>query len=67
MIDEDTRFMVASHLSNTRTFEDTVVSSERVLTKAKLDQEPYSLTVATFTRVHSTKYFTPCERIQELS
>jgi len=36
MIDEDTRFMVASHLSNTRTFEDTVSTFRQGLEQSKV-------------------------------
>jgi transposase-like protein len=36
MIDEDTRFMVASHLSNTRTFEDTVSIFKQGLEQSKI-------------------------------
>jgi transposase-like protein len=36
MIDEDTRFMVASHLSNTRTFEDTVATFKQGVEQAKV-------------------------------
>jgi transposase-like protein len=36
MIDEDTRFMVASHLSNTRTFEDTVATFRQGLEQSKV-------------------------------
>ena len=35
MIDEDTKFMVASHISNTRTFEDTVAIFEKGLQQSK--------------------------------
>ena len=66
MIDEDTRFMVASHISNTRTFEDTVSIFKKELNKARLDHEQFLLTVAMFTKVHSTKFSIPCEKTQEL-
>lgn len=36
MIDEDTRFMVASHLSNTRTFEDTVSIFKKGVQQSKV-------------------------------
>jgi transposase-like protein len=36
MIDEDTKFMVASHLSNTRTFEDTVAVFKQGLEQSKV-------------------------------
>ena len=36
MIDEDTRFMVASHLSNTRTFEDTVSIFKKGVDQSKV-------------------------------
>jgi putative transposase len=36
MIDEDTRFMVASHLSNTRTFEDTVAIFKKGVEQSKV-------------------------------
>jgi len=36
MIDEDTRFMVASHLSKTRTFEDTVATFKQGLEQSKV-------------------------------
>lgn len=36
MIDEDTRFMVASHLSNTRTFEDTVSIFKKGVNQSKV-------------------------------
>ena len=36
MIDEDTKFMVASHLSNTRTFEDTVAIFKKGLQQSKV-------------------------------
>jgi transposase-like protein len=36
MIDEDTRFMVASHLSNTRTFEDTVAIFKKGVDQSKV-------------------------------
>jgi putative transposase len=36
MIDEDTRFMVASHLSNTRTFEDTVSIFKKGVEQSKV-------------------------------
>jgi transposase-like protein len=36
MIDEDTKFMVASHLSGTRTYEDTVAIFEKGLEQAKV-------------------------------
>jgi transposase-like protein len=36
MIDEDTKFMVASHLSGTRTFEDTVATFKKGLEQAKI-------------------------------
>lgn len=36
MIDEDTKFLVASHLSGTRTFEDTVVIFKKGLDQAKV-------------------------------
>jgi transposase-like protein len=36
MIDEDTKFMVASHMSNTRTFEDTVATFKQGVEQAKV-------------------------------
>ncbi len=36
MIDEDTRFMVASHISNTRTFEDTVAIFKKGVEQSKV-------------------------------
>jgi transposase-like protein len=36
MIDEDTRFMVASHISNTRTFEDTVAIFKKGIEQSKV-------------------------------
>jgi transposase-like protein len=36
MIDEDTRFMVASHISNTRTFEDTVAIFKKGVQQSKV-------------------------------
>jgi transposase-like protein len=36
MIDEDTKFMVASHISNTRTFEDTVAIFKKGLEQSKV-------------------------------
>jgi transposase-like protein len=36
MIDEDTKFMVASHISNTRTFEDTVAIFKKGAEQSKV-------------------------------
>ncbi len=66
MIDEDTRFMVASHLSNTRTFEDTVAIFKKGVEQSKV--RPRAVFVdgsLMFTTERSTKFSTPCEKIQD--
>ena len=66
MIDEDTRFMVASHLSKTRTFEDTVSIFKKGVDQSKVRPRAVSLMVA-YIVAHLTKFSIQCEKIQELS
>jgi len=67
MIDEDTRFMVASNLSSTRTFEDTVAIFRKGVDKSKVGPRVILVDGSYVKRPHSTKFSIPCARIQELN
>ena len=54
MIDEDTRFLVASHLSETRTMEDTIAVFRQAVETAKAGRKPSSWTAPSNTTRPST-------------
>ena len=67
MIDEDTRFMVASHISNTRTFEDTVSIFKKGVEQSKVRPRAVFVDGSHVYKAHSTKFSTPCEKTQDLN